>query len=732
MSLIRDLFSSLFRRPNARRRRRTHQQEIAWIELLENRALMSANPVVASSLNVEPIDGVGNNLQHAQWGSAGTDLLRTAAAQYADGKSAPAGNDRPSPRLISDTLSDQSGQDIISDRQMSAMVYAWGQFIDHDIDLTPTAGTESLKIAVPKGDPWFDPAGTGTKTIDTTRSVFDSSTGTSSTNPRQQINTITAYIDGSMIYGSDAKTAASLRTFEGGHLKMSNGGLLPINNAQTFPNGTLNMANDAHLVANDKLFAAGDVRANENIELLSLQTLFVREHNRIADQIAAGNHALSDEQIFQQARSRVIAEIQSITYNEWLPALLGPNALPAYHGYNPQTNPGIANEFSTAAFRFGHSLLGNDVEFLDNNGQPVRGSVSLSQAFFNPTLVSQNNIDPILKYLASDPSSEVDLKVVDSVRNFLFGPPGSGGLDLASLNIARGRDHGLADYNTTRAAYGLRRVTSFAQITSDPTVQAKLQSLYGSVDKIDLWVGALAENHVAGGSVGATLRAIIADQFTRLRDGDRFWYQNTLSGSELQKIDHITLTDVIRANTSLSNLQNNTFFFRSSISGTVVADAPPPGTNPVGQVAVKSGGGATPGPVKRQGVAGQTVQLVDRTSGEVVAEAVTDQQGHYRFGVADGLRTGQYQIRLASDANQTGVVTPTIAITRGDQVVAGIDLRIPNSNGNPPLSKPAGGAKRNNGSPVLSNTTDTNLSHAVQVSDTVTQTASVKPKRGTK
>ena len=153
-------------------------------------------------------------------------------------------------------------------------------------------------------------------------------------------------------------------------------------------------------------------------------------------------------------------------------------------------NPGIANEFSTAAFRFGHSMLGDDVEFLDNNGQPVADEVELSQAFFNPPLVTQNGIDPILKYLASDPASEIDTKVVDSVRNFLFGPPGSGGLDLASLNIQRGRDHGLADYNTVRAAYGLPKVTSFAQITSDPQLQAQLKQLYGSVNNIDLWVGA--------------------------------------------------------------------------------------------------------------------------------------------------------------------------------------------------------------------------------------------------
>src|SRR5262249_24075285 len=155
------------------------------------------------------------------------------------------------------------------------------------------------------------------------------------------------------------------------------------------------------LVPQDQLFAAGDVRANENIELLSLQTLFVREHNRIADAISGANPSLSDEAVYQAARAYVIGELQAITYNQWLPDLLGTGAMPKYAASDPGVTRGIANEFSTAAFRLGHSLLGNDVEFLDNNGQPVAPAVELSEAFFNPPLVSTNGVAPILKYLSS-------------------------------------------------------------------------------------------------------------------------------------------------------------------------------------------------------------------------------------------------------------------------------------------------------------------------------------------
>lgn len=505
-----------------------------------------------------PFDGSGNGRPGDTRGAAGTPLLRKAAPEYADKVSSAAGASRPSARTISNALSSQESS-VVNDRGMSDFVYVWGQFLDHDIDLSDSGKTESLPIAVPTGDRWFDPASTGTKTIGLTRSAVASGTGTSPSNPRQQVNEVTAFIDGSQVYGSSKARADALRSFSGGLMRTSAGTMLPFNTS-----GLAN-ANDSHVMPDAKLYLAGDVRANENPDLISLQTLFVREHNRIAKEQATVHPAWTDEQLYQSARQQVIAELQAITYNEFLPALLGRQAIRPYSGYRADVNPSIANEFSTGAFRFGHSLLDSEIGRLNDDGTEAGKPISLAHAFFNTAVFDPadanhaGDIDPFLKAAASGTAQEVDLLVVDELRNMLFGAPGSGGLDLAALNIQRGRDHGLADYNTVRAAYGLPKVSSFREITPDGAVQRTLQELYGSVENIDLWVGGLAEKHVPGSSAGPLFQRIMVDQFTRLRDGDSHWYQRRLSGRQLGEAGATRLSDVIRRNTSLTKLQPNVF-----------------------------------------------------------------------------------------------------------------------------------------------------------------------------
>lgn len=586
------------------------------------------------------IDGTGNNLADPLLGSAGQNLIRMADADYSDGIAEPAGAERPGAREISNQLSSVSGLEARSGRDLTAFIYVWGQFLDHDIDLSggpdDPADEEAFDIPVPTDDVLFNPTGASDVVIPFTRSGFDSETGTSEDNPRQQVNEITSYIDGSQVYGSDQETADSLREFEGGRLLVRDEGLLPVNDQGQV--------------------VAGDIRAAENPSLTSLHTLFVREHNRIADQIAADEPGLTDEEIYQRARAVVIAEIQSITYNEFLPALLGQRALTRYAGYDSTVNPTIANEFSTAAYRFGHSTLNDDLEFFGNDGRAVADAIELADAFFHPEVLEETGIDSLLKYNASSLSQEIDLKMVDGLRNFLFGPPGSGGLDLAALNIQRGRDHGLADYNATRVAYGLDAYESFADLTSDPETQAKLETLYGDINDVDLWVGLLAEDHVRGASVGELTRTILADQFQRLRDGDRFYYQNVFSGRDLAIIEQTSLADVIERNTDVEGLQENVFFFLAEIRGTIRAGA----TNdtPVANGRRRTG----------DGVEGVVVELLD-DAGNVIETATSDRRGQYRF--RNFVETGGYQVRVAATGESVDVLLST-----GGQRAGGVDFLV--------------------------------------------------------
>ncbi len=354
-----------------------------------------------------------------------------------------------------------------------------------------------------------------------------------------------------MVYGSDEIRAAELRTFEGGLLKTSAGDLLPFNEA-----GLLNAGGDS-----DTLFLAGDIRVNENIALTAMHTIWVREHNFWAGQISSEDPSLSDEDVYQQAKAIVTAELQAITYNEFLPALLGADALSEYRGYDETVNPGINNEFSTAAYRFGHSMLSSELLRLNDDGSVAEeGNISLQNAFFSPDEITANGIDSILAGAAAQIANEIDSQVVDDIRNFLFGPPGAGGFDLAALNIQRGRDHGLADYNQAREDFGLERVDSFDDITSNAGVAAKLEQFYGSVDNIDLWVGGLAEDHVEGSSMGELFSTIVVDQFERIRDGDRLWYEEIFSRQQLRDINSSTLADVIERNSNLTNLSDTVFF----------------------------------------------------------------------------------------------------------------------------------------------------------------------------
>jgi peroxidase len=512
------------------------------------------------------VDGADNNPFQPAWGATDIPFTRLVGSDYGDGAGSPAGADRPSARAVSNAVCAQS-EDRPNALAATDMLWQWGQFLDHDIDLTAgSSPAEAFDIAVPLGDPWFDPFSTGTETIG-----LDRSAGVFVNGQREQLNEITAWIDGSMIYGSDEERALALRTLDGtGRLRTSEGDLLPYN-LELLPNAPYPQVD---------FFLAGDIRANEQVALTALHTLFVREHNWWAERIARLTHSkpkskpkkpkssgkpggdgkgkggppptLSGDEIYQRARAIVGAEIQAITFREFLPVLLGKQALPKYEGYAPGVDPSIRNAFATSAYRVGHTMLSSTLLRLDRRGnEHEAGHLDLADAFFSPTELSAWGIEPLLRGLAHQRAQEVDPLVVDDVRNFLFGPPGAGGFDLASLNIQRGRDHGLPSLAALRTELELLPPTEFSDICSDAQVVANLSSVYELPADVDPWVGALAEDHLPGAMVGETLHAILTEQFRALRDGDRFWYERAFPKKTKRLIERQTLAKIIRRNTDI-------------------------------------------------------------------------------------------------------------------------------------------------------------------------------------
>ena len=512
-------------------------------------------------LEFRSIDGTNNNLSNPTLGSANTPFLRTTTNAYGDGLDAPAGAGQKGAREISNLVDAQTG-DVLILLPETAYWWAWGQFMDHDMTLTPIAvPREDLAIPVAVCDPQFDPNCTGTATIAFSRSTFIHDLS----GVRQQVNVNTHWIDASQVYGSDTARAQELRALDGtGHLKVSTGNFLPFN-----LNGFDNQPSSS-----PNFFLAGDVRANENSPLTALQTLFMREHNFWADQFKIGDPTLDDDGLYFRARAMVCAEIQKITYKDFLPGLIGKNAIPAYTGYNESVDPSIANVFASAAFRFGHSLLNSTVSQLDSNNQSI-GDILLAKDFFKPNQITSVGIEPFLRGLARQRAEEIDGLIVDAVRN--FSPTTAHGFDLAALNIQRGRDQGLPRFNQVRLDYGLSAFTTFSQITSDTGMQAKLAAAYATVDDIDAWVGMLVENHRPNTLLGRTLIAVLTDQFQRLRDGDRFWYEAYLDPETLATVQATRLSDIIRRNTTISTeLQNNVFTLPPSTPTPTATPTPTP------------------------------------------------------------------------------------------------------------------------------------------------------------
>lgn len=482
--------------------------------------------------------GYCNNKFNPLWGSARTKFVIKSTHVVHNL------NLLPNARKVSNLICRETGS-VKNKRGMSELVTFFGQFIDHTVTETEN-GDQSMPIAIPADDPVFTAGGN----IPFFRTITEGK-GLA----KSPVNSLSSFVDAASVYGTNEKDALKLRTKSGGKMKLDAAGLLT-----KAPNG---------------FFVSGDKRANENPVLTSLHTIWTREHNVIADEVTAAfpELATDDEAVYQLARLIVGAELQAVTWHEFLPAILG-RKLGKYQRYKSFINPGISTEFSTCAFRVGHTLINGKVTSIAGG---KRTTQNLRDVFFSPGAFVAKGVDAYMRGITKTKAAEIDAGITEDVRDFLLneGRDRKVQLDLAALNIQRGRDHRLPSYNMVRGAYRLRPALSFADITSKPALQAALKEAYGTINRVDAWIGGVSEDHKSG-SLGELFGKIWADEFTRLRDGDRFYFEKKglFTEAQISKIPSLNalvgnklgigkvMRKVIIRNTGLSaaEVQANPFF----------------------------------------------------------------------------------------------------------------------------------------------------------------------------
>ncbi|XP_023209588.1 dual oxidase-like isoform X1 [Centruroides sculpturatus] len=533
------------------------------------------NPKIYSYKEKQRYDGWYNNLAHPDWGSVESQLTRRAPSSYSDGVYMMSGIDRPNARKISlQILNGEDGQGSI--RNLTALFAFFGQVVTSEILMASEPGCpiEVHRVKIDRCDTTYDRNCKGAKYMPFHRALYDSKTGQSPNNPREQLNLMTSWIDGSFVYSSSEAWLNSMRSFKNGTLRTDHTGRYPPKNRERVPLFNSPPSRYLGMLTPERMYLLGDARTNQNPAILAFGILFHRWHNVLAERIQIQNPDWSDEEVFQQARRWVIATLQNIILYEYLPLFLG-EAVEPYKGYKPDLHPGISHVFQSAAFRFGHTTVPPGI--YRRNGQcnfrtTTTGfpAIRLCSTWWDSEeILHETGVEELLMGMASQIAEREDNVLCSDVRNKLFGPMDFMRRDLGALNIMRGRDNGIPDYNTVRQSFQLPRLTKWEDINpglanEKPDLFEQLKTLYEDINKIDLFVGGMLETELSG-RPGILFRTIIKQQFERLRDADRFWFENPQSGvftpEEVAEIRRITMYDVIINATSIriGQIQRNVF-----------------------------------------------------------------------------------------------------------------------------------------------------------------------------
>ncbi|KAF0313952.1 Peroxidasin-like protein [Amphibalanus amphitrite] len=499
------------------------------------------------------LDGFCNNVQHASWGSAQTAFARLLQPAYADGLSAPrgqsvSGGDLPSARSLSGRLAHPGHN---RHEFVTALMAVWAEFVHHDL-VHIASGAPVLASrraaptrAMPPGSALtaaltsqaahiaFQPP-TQTGVIQVGRLCRLTSDGGATSccrdgarephclpilspghcqeyvrslsslqmgchlGPREQMNLATSFLDGSGLYGTTKQSAHRLRC--------------PL---------------------------AADPRANSHSAISAIYALLAREHNRIAAQLSETNPHWGDERTYQETRRLIIAQLQHITFKEFVPAVLGQEVTKFFdlellsagfhQHYSMDEYPGVSNAAASTALKFYLALLPGYLQYINVNGE-AEGEAPLSASFFAPfDLYKEGRLEQVLLGLTGSQASQGD-SITEQLTDAL-------GLDLAADTIQQARDHGVAAYTQWRQLCGLPPVTQFRDLntTMAPSKIDMLRSMYRSPADIDLFVGGVLESPVEGAVVGPTFACLLGQQFQLVRQTDRFWFENEVPPSAFTK-----------------------------------------------------------------------------------------------------------------------------------------------------------------------------------------------------
>ncbi|XP_014219050.1 peroxidase [Copidosoma floridanum] len=549
-------------------------------------------PAFMSNVECRPgkyrrFDGLCTNLENPNWGASMSPFVRLMTPRFSDGMNAPrvsvTGRDLPLSRVVSRTIHPDEG---FHDHAGTIMVIAWGQFMDHDYTLTATPldpmnrndpeeccnrppehkNPYCNEILIPEDDYFYRLF--KVRCMDFVR-AFPAVRPGCRLGSRVPFNLLTGVLDGNTIYGISDEFASKLRTGYAGLLRMNPvfeeyglKDLLPLK---------LDIPDEGCTRPNRSMycFEAGEIRVNEQLVLTCMHTLMAREHNRVAKGLAEVNPHWDDETLFQEARRIVIAEIQHVTYNEFLPMLLGKSTMEKFglvlekegywDGYDSNVNPGVIDAFASAAFRFGHSLLPTAIERWSKAHKFIAAK-RLSDLIRRPfDLYRAGVFDEYFMGLMNQVAQAMDDSITQEVTNHLFKKVGAKfGMDLVSFNMQRGREFGIPGYMEFRKFCGLPWADTFDELLGsmpNETVR-RYSTIFEHPADVDLWSGGVSERPLPDSMLGPTFACIIATQFSNSRRGDRFWYElpnqpSSFTPEQLRELKKARLARIICDNTDL-------------------------------------------------------------------------------------------------------------------------------------------------------------------------------------